>query len=283
MADFMRKTLSQLCAKPSPREYEHQDDDLRLAFQRDRDRILWSHALSALLTRPRCSPLMGTTSCAAGSHSIEVMQLAATITRAFGLDPDLVEAGALAHDFGHPPFGHAGEHALNSVLNQISSQLGGFNHYEHGADVVRWLEKAYVSPGIGGFPGLNLTCETIECIIKHTYYRRGNQLGQTEVLGRSKHKDIMKDTSASLEAQAIRLADKLSYMISDLEDGIRLGIIAESDLRACRLFDHPPIDMRQTEGEHYRSAFISAPRSRYGSSWRTSWLRRTTRFRSLAP
>jgi dGTPase len=112
---------------------------------------------------------------------------------------------------GHAPFGHAGEYALNVILNEISPKLNGFNHYEHGADVVRWLEDAYVSPGIGGFPGLNLTRDTVECILKHTYYREGNELGQTEVLGRSKHRDI-DDTSGSLEAQSVRFADKLSYL-----------------------------------------------------------------------
>lgn len=188
------------------------------------------------------------------------MQLAATIARAFGLDPDLTEAGALAHDLGHPPFGHAGEYALNMIMDQVAFQLGGFDHYEHGADVVRWLEDAYLSPGIGGHPGLNLTPETVECILKHTYYRQGNRLGQTEVLARSKHRDIA-DTFGSVEGQAVRIADKLSYMISDLEDGIRLGTISLADLRTCRLFDHPPIDLRPTQGEALLQRFVSQRRA----------------------
>src|SRR5262249_18499567 len=150
------------------------------------------------------------------SHSVEVMQLAATIARAFGLDPDLTEAGALAHDLGHTPFGHAGEHALNSLLDELEPALGGFNHYEHGGDVVRWLEDVYQSPGAGGFPGLNLTPETAECIFKHTYHRSGHPIGQAELFAKSKHVDLG-DTFSHLEGQAVRIADKISYLISDLE------------------------------------------------------------------
>jgi dGTPase len=93
------------------------------------------------------------------------MQLASTIATSFGLERDLTEAGALVHDVGHTPFGHAGEYALDRILNEIDPRLGGFNHYEHGVDVVRWLEDVYRSPGVGGFPGLNLTKETVECIL----------------------------------------------------------------------------------------------------------------------
>lgn len=160
--------LSDLASQPSARLYSFQQDQFRLDFQRDRDRILWSHALKRLANKTQVFPVDRDDHLRRRlSHSVEVMQLAATIARAFGLDPDLTESGALAHDLGHTPFGHAGEHALNSILNEVAPSLGGFNHYEHGADVVRWLEDMYFSPGIGGFPGLNLTPETVECIFKH--------------------------------------------------------------------------------------------------------------------
>jgi dGTPase len=261
MEEFRQMLLSDLGSQPSARQHPHQDDDFRLAFQRDRDRILWSHSLRRLANKTQVFPVDRDDQLRRRlTHSVEVMQLAATIARAFGLDPDLTEAGALAHDLGHTPYGHAGEYALNSILNQIAPQLGGFNHYEHGADVVRWIEDAYVSPGIGGFPGLNLTRDTVECILKHTFYRRGDPLGQSEVLARSKHRDI-DDSSGSLESQAIRMADKLSYLISDLEDGIRLRAITVEELRQCRLFDHPPIDMRQTKEESLLERFISQRRA----------------------
>jgi len=261
MEGFRRGLLSDLGSQPHARKYLHHEDDFRLAFQRDRDRILWSHSLKRLANKTQLFPVDRDDQLRRRlTHSVEVMQLAGTIARAFGLDPDLTEGGALAHDLGHPPFGHAGEHALNAILNQVAPQLTGFDHYEHGADVVRWLEDAYISPGIGAHPGLNLTPETVECILKHTYYRRGNRLGQTEVLARSKHRDIA-DTSASVEAQAVRIADKLSYLISDLEDGIRLGVITLEDLRACRLFDHPPIDLRPTHGEALLLRFVSQRRA----------------------
>ncbi len=262
MDEFRRALLSELGSAPSKREHRHQDDDFRLAFQRDRDRILWSRSLKRLINKTQVFPVESDDQLRRRlTHSVEVMQLAATIARAFGLDPDLTEAGALAHDLGHPPFGHAGEYALNEILNQVAPQLKGFNHYEHGADVVRWLEDAYVSPGIGGFPGLNLTPQTIECILKHTYYRRGDPLGQTEVLARSKHQDIADDTSGSLEAQAVRIADKLSYLISDLEEGIRLGAITLEHLKTCRLFDRPPIDLRPTDDETLLGRFVSQRRA----------------------
>jgi dGTPase len=261
MEDVRQKALSSLGSQPSSRQHPHVDDDFRLSFQRDRDRILWSHSFRRLASKTQVFPVDSDDELRRRlTHSVEVMQLADTIARAFGLDPDLTQAGALAHDLGHAPFGHAGEYALNSVLDQIDRRLGGFNHYEHGADVVRWLEDAYMSPGIGGFPGLNLTRGTVECILKHTYYRSGHPLGQTEVLQRSKHREI-DDTYGSLEAQAVRLADKLSYLISDLEDGIRLTAIVAEDLRRCRLFDRPPIDMRQTEGESLLERFVSQRRA----------------------
>jgi dGTPase len=261
MMEFQQMLLSEVATAPSERQHAYLDDGFRLAFQRDRDRILWSASFRRLANKTQVFPVDEDDQLRRRlTHSVEVMQLASTIARAFGLDPDLTEAGALAHDLGHTPFGHAGEYALNSILNEIVPKIGGFNHYEHGADVVRWLEDAYVSLGVGGFPGLNLTRDTVECILKHTYFRHGTPFSQTEVLARSKHTDIV-DSSGSLEAQAVRIADKLSYLISDVEDGVRLGAIAAVDLFGCRLFGRAPIDLRLTPGESVLQRLISQRRA----------------------
>ena len=190
------------------------------------------------------------------------MQLASTIATAFGLDRGLTEAGALAHDLGHTPYGHAGEHALDATLNEIDERLGGFNHYEHGVDVVRWIEDVYQSPGAGAFPGLNLTLQTVECIFGHTYYRgEEDRFGLRALSKRTKHKDLSKGISCHLEGQAVRIADKISYLISDLEDGIRMGIITLSDLAACKFFERPPIDIMPSLGESLYERFISQRRA----------------------
>jgi len=253
--------VSILAAKPTGRVYPYQDDGFRLDFQRDRDRILWSHALKRLANKTQLFPIDSDDHLRRRlSHSIEVSQLASTITSSFGLDRDLTEAGAMVHDIGHTPFGHAGEFALDKVLNEIDPNFGGFNHYEHGVDTVRWLENVYRSPGVGGFPGLNLTKETTECIIKHTYHRGNEKWGQTWLIEHSKHSDI-DDTSCHLEGQAVRIADKISYLISDLEDGIRMGIITYEELMKCRLFEHPPIDMLPSLGESLYDRFVSQRRA----------------------
>lgn len=253
--------LSELASSPSKRKYEFHDDGFRLEFQRDRDRILWSHGLKRLANKSQVFPVDRDDHLRRRlSHSIEVMQLAATIARAFGLDPDLTEAGALAHDLGHTPFGHAGEYALDYILNEIEPALGGFNHYEHGVDVVRWLEDVYQSPGIGEFPGLNLTPETEECIFKHMFYKKGHKVGQHEIFNKSKHKDLQ-DNYCHLEGQAVRIADNISYLISDLEDGIRMGVFTLGHLKKCRLFNRPPIDISPAKGEPLFERFISQRRA----------------------
>lgn len=261
LTEFRQKLLSELAAEPSPRIHQHEPDGFRLEFQRDRDRILWSQSLKNLANKTQLFPVETDDQLRGRlSHSIEVMQLAATIAYAFGLDRDLAEAGALVHDIGHCPFGHAGEHALNAILDEIDPKFGGFNHYEHGLDVVRWLEAPYRSPGAGEFPGLNLTKETTECILKHTYYRDNQPTGQSLLVQRSKHEDIT-DDSCHLEGQAVRVADKVSYLISDLEDGIRVGVFGYDELMTCRFFERPPIDLAPAAGESIWERFISQRRA----------------------
>lgn len=261
LTDLRLASLSPFAAQPTRRKHDYSDDGFRLSFQRDRDRVLWSPALRRLANKTQVFAAQ-TDHALRGrlGHSIEVMALASTIASSFGLDRDLTEAGALAHDIGHCPFGHAGEHALDKTLNEIDPRLGGFNHYEHGLDVVRWLEDIYRSPGAGAIPGLNLTDETVECIIKHTYFRDKHPLSQASLLSRSKHQDLDK-RMCHLEGQAVRIADKISYLISDLEDGIRMGAFKSEDLHRCRLFDRPPIDLAPERDESLYERFISQRRA----------------------
>jgi len=245
-------------AKPTGRPDRLDGDGFRLDFQRDRDRVLWSQSLKRLASKSQMYSANGDSSLRRRlSHSIEVMQLASTISTSFGLNRDLTEAGALAHDLGHTPFGHAGEDALNKALDAIAPEFGGFSHYEHGVDVVRWLENVYRSPGADGVPGLNLTYETMECIMKHTFSRSL----QSTVIGKSKYKDIINDDGCHLEGQAVRIADKISYLISDLEDGIAMGALNLGCLGTCRFFYRPPIDMTPSRGEDLYDRFISQRRS----------------------
>jgi dGTPase len=261
LTEYRKNVLCELAAEPSARLFPYEEDGFRLGFQRDRDRILWSQSLKSMANKTQLFPVETDDQLRRRlSHSIEVMQLAATIAYAFGLDRDLTEAGALVHDIGHGPFGHAGEHALDTILNEIDIKFGGFNHYENGLDVVRWIEAPYRSPGVGEFPGLNLTKETVECIIKHTFYRDDQKAGQRRLVLNSKHKDI-KDDSCHLEGQAVRVADKVSYLISDLEDGIRVGAFGYSELLGCRFFERPPIDLIPASGESLWERFISQRRA----------------------
>lgn len=189
------------------------------------------------------------------------MQLASTIGASFGLDRDLIEAGALAHDIGHTPFGHAGEHALDRLLNEIHSELGGFNHYEHGVDVVRWLEGPYYVSRTTSFHGLNLTPEVAECILKHTYCQTVDAVSAEEILKRSKHARFIRDGYCHLEGQAVRIADKISYLVSDLEDGIRLGAITGTDLLTCRFFHRAPLTFTLEPGLTLYQRFIEQRRN----------------------
>jgi dGTPase len=177
------------------------------------------------------------------------------------LDRDLIEAGALVHDIGHTPFGHAGEHALNRVFDEIDSKLGGFNHYEHGVDVVRWLESPYAVSRTTAFHGLNLTPEVAECILKHTYCQSGDPLSSETIHHNSKHSGFIPPGYCHLEGQAVRLADKISYFISDLEDGIRLSAISATDILSCRFFHRAPLTFTTPDGQALYSKFIEQRRN----------------------
>lgn len=245
--------------RPSNRPAEVVDDGIRDPFQRDRDRVVWSRGFRQLANKTQVFP--GTSDDFLRhrlSHSLEVAQLAGTIAQHFDFNPSLVEAGALAHDIGHTPFGHAGEDALDQLLREVSPALGGFDHYEHGVDVVRWLEDPYQSAALGGLAGLQLTPEVADCIFKHTYCHSGPDGRSLEKLwAKTKHRDYITPGLGTLEAQAVRLADKISYLVSDLEDGIRTGAFDLSALLSCALLRRPPLSLRPREGEGLRDRFLA--------------------------
>ena len=154
------------------------------------------------------------------THSIEVAQIARTVARALKLNEDLTEAIALAHDLGHTPFGHAGQRALDRCMKAY----GGFEHNLQSLRIVDHLEEKYAA-----FPGLNLTYETREGILKHCTRRHAAELG--EVGSR-----FLNGTQPGLEAQLSNLADEIAYNNHDVDDGLRAGLIGVDELRKVALF-----------------------------------------------
>lgn len=259
---------SPLAAEPSKRRYSQKNDGFRLEFQRDRDRVIWSESFRKLANKCQVFSFEHDEISNVRTrltHSIEVMQLASTIGNSFGLNRDLIEAGALCHDIGHTPFGHGGECALNNILNDISNKFGGFNHYEHGLDIVEYLESPYSSVALGGFSGLNLMQKTLECIAKHTFTKEGKSFSQDGVYKKSKHQKIINSHYGSLESQTVRIADKISYMLSDIEDGAKMGAIRYENIIDCRLFNKAPIDFNSVylsnSSDSFYNHFISQRRA----------------------
>src|SRR6202034_4144544 len=152
------------------------------------------------------------------THSIEVAQIARSIARELGLDEDLTEALALAHDLGHPPFGHAGEEALNLAMKPF----GGFDHNAQSLRVVTLLESRYA-----GWDGLNLTWEALEGLAKHNGPLR-NPPGYIAEYNERHRLDL--STHASAEAQVAAIADDVAYHSHDLDDGLRARLFAVDDL-----------------------------------------------------
>ncbi len=193
----------------------------RSEFQRDRDRIIHSAAFRRLEYKTQVfvnheGDLYRTRL----THSIEVAQIARSIARALSLNEDLTEAIALAHDLGHTPFGHAGQEALNACMEDY----GGFEHNLQSLRVVDELEERYAE-----FPGLNLSFETREGILKHCSTKNAKLLGE---IG----KRFISNHSPSLEAQVCNLADEIAYNSHDVDDGLRAGFLSLEQLRENPLF-----------------------------------------------
>jgi dGTPase len=188
-------------------------------FQRDRDRIIHSVAFRRL--RPKTQVFVapdGDHFRVRLTHSLEVAQIARTIARALGLNEDLTEALALAHDLGHPPFGHAGEDALSISL----ADAGGFDHNAHAIRIVTKLETPYP-----GFDGLNLSWEALEGLAKHNGPVRAPTWEMMEANGEW---DLELGTWPSLEAQVAAIADDIAYDNHDIDDGLRAGLLDIDEL-----------------------------------------------------
>jgi len=207
----------------------------RSPFQRDRDRIIHSSAFRRLKHKTQVFvEHEGDYYRTRLTHTIEVAQVARTIAGALGLNTDLAEAVALAHDLGHPPFGHTGEDALHGLM----APYGGFDHNAQALRIVTKLEKHYA-----GFDGLNLTWETLEGIAKHngpaisdhggSHSAPTRELLPYALIEVDNLWDLELSTNASAEAQVAAVADDCAYNHHDLHDGLRAGLFTEDDL--CEL------------------------------------------------
>jgi len=216
----------------------------RSAFQRDRDRIIHSAAFRRLEYKTQVFVYHeGDYFRTRLTHSLETAQIARSVCRVLGLDEDLAEALALAHDLGHTPFGHAGEDALDEAMRPY----GGFDHNAQTLRILTKLEQRYA-----GFDGLNLTWETLEGVAKHNGpllpTRDGKPLpgALTEYVARH---DLELDTHPGPEAQVAALADDIAYNNHDVDDGLRAGLFPVADLRDVPLVG--PI-FAEIEREHPR-------------------------------
>jgi len=200
------------------------------AFQSDRDRIVHCTAFRRLVYKTQVfvnheGDLFRTRL----THSIEVAQLGRRIARRLGLDEDLVEAIALAHDLGHTPFGHAGQDALHRCMRDADPAGGGFEHNLQSLRVVDRLEERYPD-----FDGLNLSFETREGILKRCSRVQALRLVEREPQGVAQR--FLYGTRPSLEAQLCNLADEMAYNLHDIDDGVRSGLLAPDQLDVVELF-----------------------------------------------
>ncbi len=203
------------------RQYAEGSPSYRSEFQRDRDRIIHSAAFRRLEYKTQVfvnheGDLFRTRL----THSIEVAQIARSIARELDFNEDLTEAISLAHDLGHTPFGHSGQDALNACMKDY----GGFEHNLQSLRVVDQLEQKYAE-----FPGINLTYETREGILKHCSKKNAIELGE---IGQR----FIEGRQPGLEAQLANLADSIAYNNHDVDDGLRCSLITVEQLRETRLF-----------------------------------------------
>jgi dGTPase len=241
-SDPRRSRGRRIAEPPSPPRTEH---------QRDRDRIVHSNAFRRLVYKTQVfinheGDLFRTRL----THSLEVAQLGRSAARALGLDEDLVEAIALAHDLGHTPFGHAGQDALADCM----AGHGGFEHNLQSLRVVDKLEARYAA-----FDGLNLSFEVREGILKHCSRRNAERLLAAEPEGPAWR--FVHGGSPSLEAQLVNVADELAYSAHDADDGVRSGLITMDQLLDVPLVArhhsgvraaHPALDARRALHETLR-------------------------------
>jgi dGTPase len=218
----------------------------RSPWQRDRDRIIHSSAFRKLQYKTQVFVNHeGDFYRTRLTHSIEVAQIARSVARALGLDEDLAEALALAHDLGHPPFGHAGEEALNLAMKPF----GGFDHNAQSLRVVTLLESRYAS-----FDGLNLTWETLEGLVKHNGPLRSPP-GYIADYNERQKLDL--GTHAGAEAQVASVADDIAYHSHDLDDGMRARLFGPDDIA------HLPVVGEAVRAARIASLDVPPPRLRH--------------------
>jgi dGTPase len=203
------------------RLYPEPESATRTCYSRDRDRIIHSAAFRRLKHKTQVFvQVEGDYYRTRLTHSLEVAQIARSLARVLGLDEDLAEAIALSHDLGHTPFGHAGEEALSEATHDF----GGFDHNAHALKLVTELEHRYA-----GFDGLNLTWETLEGLVKHNGPLTGRPL-PAPIAKFDAAWPLELSSWPGLEAQCAALADDIAYVNHDIDDGLRAGLFAPSDL-----------------------------------------------------
>lgn len=199
-------------SRGAKRKYSEPEDEYRTSFQRDRDRVIYSSAFRRLQYKTQVFVVHeGDFYRTRLTHTLEVMQHARTLARVLRVNEDLVEAISLAHDLGHPPFGHAGE----LELKEIMKDFGGFDHNLQSLRIVDELEKRYPD-----FPGLNLCWETREGLARHHTAFDNPRLPE----------EFQKYPQPGIEVQIVNISDELAFCAHDLDDALRVGILTEEQL-----------------------------------------------------
>lgn len=247
------KTLAPFACHPGRsrgRLYPEPESKTRDCFQRDRDRIIHSAAFRRLQYKTQVFVNHeGDFFRTRLTHSLEVSQIARSVCRCLDLNEDLAEALALAHDLGHPPFGHAGEDALKEMMEDY----GGFDHNAQSLRVVTRLEESYAA-----FKGINLTWETLEGVVKHNGPLEGPNARTNKPLPKAIREyvaghDLELGTYAGAEAQVAAISDDIAYNNHDIDDGLRAGLFTVADLADVPLVGpifadvkkrHPDIDAK---------------------------------------
>ena len=244
MLDKNLASYAQKNADSRGRKFREKPDPQRGPFQRDRDRIIHSTAFRRLAGKMQVvSPDHGDHFRNRLTHTLEVAQISRDLARQLHLNEDLAEAIALAHDLGHPPFGHAGETALDKKMQEFSlknqkatGELRGFEHNEQSLRIVEVFEKRY-----SFFRGLNLTYEVLEGMQKHsTFFDRPGD-------------DFI--YSPHLESQIVDIADEIAYLSADIEDGLRGGFFTIADLNQLDICREARESLADSEKD-FRSAII---------------------------
>lgn len=250
-----RAPYASLPAASRGRYWSEEESPTRTCYQRDRDRIIHSTAFRRLKHKTQVFVQHeGDYYRTRLTHSLEVAQIARSLSRVLGLDEDLAEALALSHDIGHPPFGHAGEAALDACM----AGYGGFDHNAQALVLVTRLEHRYAA-----FDGLNLTWECLEGLVKHNGPLLGDGVSRNmlpEAIANFSW-DLELSTYPGLEAQIAALSDDIAYVNHDIDDGLRAGLFETEDLFEVPLVGsifrwvadrHPSLERGRLIGEAVR-------------------------------